>query len=205
MLGANGAGKSTLLAQAAKRALVDTVGLAGAIAIPGTERVVDAVMTAAYGTTERGDDSYDADDETRAIALLAQLGCRQFAERAIGTLSAGERQRVLIARALMSDPELLLLDEPAAGLDLAGREALLHWLTRLGRDPLAPSTVLVTHHAEEIPSGTTHALLLREGKVVSRGPIGIALTTRHLSACFGLPIVVHEDAGRWTARFGLER
>jgi iron complex transport system ATP-binding protein len=204
VLGANGAGKSTLLAEAAKRALADTVGLAAAVAIPGHERVLDGVLTAVYDEVVRGTETYEAADEARANALLAQLGCQHLALRQIGTLSAGERQRVLIARALMSDPELLLLDEPAAGLDLAGREALLHWLTRLGRDPAAPATVLVTHHAEEIPAGTTHALLLRAGKVVARGPISIALTSRHLSLCFGLPIVVRQDAGRWSARFGFE-
>lgn len=204
VLGANGAGKTTLLAEAAKRALADAVGLSAAVPIPPDERVLDAVLSGAYGTLERGEETYDMQDEQRAQALLAQLGCRDLARRAIGTLSAGERQRVAIARALMSDPELLLLDEPAAGLDLAGREALLHWLTRLGRDPAAPATVLVTHHAEEIPAGSTHALLLRAGRVVARGPIGIALTSRNLSGCFGLPIVVRQDAGRWTARFGIE-
>jgi iron complex transport system ATP-binding protein len=204
VLGANGAGKSTLLAEAAKRALADTVGLAAATPIPADELVLDAVLTAVYGQVTRGGELYEAADESRATALLGQLGCQALARRPFGTLSAGERQRVLIARALMSDPELLLLDEPAAGLDLAGREALLHWLTRLGHDPAAPATVLVTHHAEEIPAGTTHALLLRVGKVVARGPVAIALTSRNLSACFGLPIVVREDNGRWSARFGLE-
>ena len=204
VLGPNGAGKSTLLTQSASRALADTVGLTGDLPIPRTERVLDVVMTAAYGTFTR-DDAYDAQDEARAQVLLGRLGCRELAGRTIGTLSAGERQRVLIARALMTDPELLLLDEPAAGLDLAGREALLHWLTRLGADRAAPSTVLVTHHAEEIPRGSTHALLLREGRVVARGPIGIALTSRNLSECFGLPIVVRSEDGRWTARFGVDR
>jgi iron complex transport system ATP-binding protein len=204
VLGANGAGKSTLLAEAAKGALADTVGLAAATPIPADELVLDAVLTAVYGQVTRGGELYEAADESRASALLGQLGCQALARRPFGTLSAGERQRVLIARALMSDPELLLLDEPAAGLDLAGREALLHWLTRLGHDPTAPATVLVTHHAEEIPAGTTHALLLRVGKVVARGPVAIALTSRNLSACFGLPIVVREDNGRWSARFGLE-
>ncbi|HVV30938.1 MAG TPA: ATP-binding cassette domain-containing protein [Mycobacteriales bacterium] len=204
VLGANGAGKTTLLAQAAERASVDTVGLAADVAIPADERVLDAVLTAAYGRLARGSEAYEATDEERAAALLGQLGCAGLAQRGYGTLSAGERQRVLIARALMTDPELLLLDEPAAGLDLAGREALLHWLGRLGRDPSAPTTVLVTHHAEEIPVGTTHALLLRAGRVVASGPVGLALTSRTLSACFGLPIAVRCDGGRWSARFGAE-
>jgi iron complex transport system ATP-binding protein len=110
---------------------------------------------------------------------------------------------VLIARALMTDPELLLLDEPAAGLDLAGREALLLWLTRLTSDGRSPSTVLVTHHVEEIPAGYTHALLLSAGHVVARGPIKVALTSENLSRCFGLPLVVGQNAGRWHARFGI--
>lgn len=170
VLGANGAGKSTLLHAAARHASVDTVGLATELAIPGAERAIDAVLTASYALLCRGAESYDVVDEHRAHRLLAQLGCRALAPRTFGSLSAGERQRVLIARSLMTDPELLLLDEPAAGLDLAGREALLHWLSRLAADPTAPATVLVTHHVEEIPAGTTHALLLRRGAAVASGP-----------------------------------
>ena len=203
VLGPNGAGKSTLLAAAAEEAAVDTVGIAAALPIPDDERALDAVLTAAYARVTRGTESYDDVDETRALDLLARLGCRALAPRAYGTLSAGERQRVLIARSLMADPELLLLDEPSAGLDLAGREALLHWLGRLAADPLAPTTVLVTHHVEDIPLGTTHALLLRAGRLVAAGPITAALTSQTLSACFGLPIVVDVTEGRYAARFGL--
>lgn len=203
VLGANGAGKSTLLAAAAERAVVDTVGVAAPLDVPADERVLDVVLTAVYATIVRGDEPYDAVDEARARSLLGRLGCRALAPRAYGTLSVGERQRVLIARALMTDPELLLLDEPSAGLDLAGREALLLWLGRLAGDPSAPATVLVTHHVEEVPTGTTHALLLRGGRVIAAGPVAEALTGASLSACFGLPIVLGEADGRYTARFGL--
>jgi iron complex transport system ATP-binding protein len=203
VLGPNGAGKSTLLAAAAEEAAVDTVGVAAPLPIPDDERVLDVVLTATYSRVWRGTETYDDIDEDRALGLLARLGCRGLAPRAFGTLSVGECQRVLIARSLMADPELLLLDEPSAGLDLAGREALLHWLGRLAADPLAPSTVLVTHHVEEIPTGTTHALLLRSGRVVASGPIETALTSASLSACFGLPIVVDTTDGRFAARFGL--
>ncbi len=203
VLGANGAGKSTLLAAAADHATVDTVGVAGPLDVPADERVLDVVLTAAYALVRRGEESYDEVDETRARSLLGRLGCRALAPRGYGTLSVGERQRVLIARALMTDPELLLLDEPSAGLDLAGREALLLWLGRLAADPSAPATVLVTHHVEEIPARTTHALLLRSGRVVAAGPIAATLTSASLSSCFGLPIAVSEQSGRYSARFGL--
>ncbi len=203
VLGANGAGKSTLLTAAADHASVDTVGVAAPLVVPDGERVLDVVLTAVYAGLVRGDEPYEDVDEARARSLLGRLGCRALAPRAYGTLSVGERQRVLIARSLMTDPELLLLDEPSAGLDLAGREALLLWLGRLAADPTAPATVLVTHHVEEIPTGTTHALLLRTGQVVAAGPIAEALTSATLSTCFGLPIVVSETAGRYAARFGL--
>jgi iron complex transport system ATP-binding protein len=125
---------------------------------------------------------------------------RAFAARRFGTLSEGERKRVLLARALMTDPELLLLDEPAAGLDLGAREALLRLLSGLARDPGSPTTVLVTHHVEEVPVGTTHALLLARGRVVAAGPVGEVLVAPQLSRAFGLPLVVEERAGRWAAR-----
>jgi iron complex transport system ATP-binding protein len=157
----------------------------------------DAVLEAAYGGLFGPRDPEDID---RAMGLLRRFGCRAFADRTWGTLSAGERQRVLLARALMTDPELLLLDEPAAGLDLGAREALLRLLARLAADPDAPTLVLVTHHVEEIPPGFTHALLLRAGRVVSAGPLAEALTGRALSRCFGLPLVVTSEAGRYAAR-----
>src|SRR5207237_3526718 len=134
-------------------------------------RVLDVVMTAAHASLSRGEETYEAYDENRARGLLNQLGCRALVEREFGTLSEGERKRVQIARALMTDPEVLLLDEPAAGLDLGAREALLRTLTRLAEDTQAPALVLVSHHVEEVPAGFTHALLLRSGEVVAAGPI----------------------------------
>ena len=123
-----------------------------------------------------------------------------LADRTFGTLSEGERKRVQIARALMTDPELLLLDEPAAGLDLSGREALVSTLSELCTDPFAPATVLVTHHVEEIPRGITHAMLLKHGHVVASGPIRTVLTGPLLSATFDLLLEVSESDGRWSAR-----
>ena len=119
---------------------------------------------------------YDATDTDRAARLLDALGMHGLAERTFGTLSEGERKRTLIARALMTDPELLLLDEPAAGLDLGGREELVRRLSGLALDPDAPASVLVTHHVEEIPPGYTHGLLLREGRVVASGLLDDVLT-----------------------------
>jgi iron complex transport system ATP-binding protein len=119
--------------------------------------------------------------------------------RPFASLSEGERKRVQIARALMSDPELLLLDEPGAGLDLAGREDLVRRLSDLAADESAPALVLVTHHLEEVPPGFTHALLLRDGAVVAQGPVAEVLTEDHLSATFGLPLTVTRTDGRFTA------
>jgi iron complex transport system ATP-binding protein len=128
------------------------------------------------------------------------MGVGELADRTFGTLSEGERKRVQIARALMTDPELLLLDEPAAGMDLGGREDLLRRLTRLARDPDAPATILVTHHVEEIPVGATHAMLLRAGQVVASGLLGAVMTDENLSTTFGLPVAVERSHGRWFAR-----
>jgi iron complex transport system ATP-binding protein len=145
-------------------------------------------------------ESYERGDVARALALLSQLGVGGLAERRYGTLSEGERKRVQIARALMPDPELLLLDEPAAGLDLGGREDLVARLAELAYDPDAPAMVLVTHHVEEIPPGFTHALLLREGGVVAQGLLAETLTGDNLSKTFGLPLVVERRGDRYTAR-----
>ena len=223
ILGPNGAGKTTLL-QIAATLMHPTVGTAevlgeqlGAVdvfelrpriglasasmaeRIPPRERAVDVVMTAAYAVVGRWRESYDGGDNGRALELLGQLGAGHLAERTYGTLSEGERKRVQIARALMTDPELLLLDEPAAGLDLGGREDLVRRLGALASDDFAPVTVLVTHHVEEIPPSFTHALLLRDGCIQAAGPIEATLTAESLSATFSLPLVLERRAGRWTA------
>ncbi len=224
LLGPNGAGKTTLLQVAGAtlypsrgtvtllgerfgatdlNELRTRVGLSSAALaerIPPRERALDVVVTAAYSVMGRWREAYDETDTERAQALLGRMGLRAFADRRFGTLSEGERKRVLLARALMTDPELLLLDEPAAGLDLGAREALLRLLTRLARDDNAPPSVLVTHHVEEVPVGTTHALLLARGRVVAAGPVGEVLTAELLSQAFGLPLVVTTQDGRFAAR-----
>lgn len=224
LLGPNGAGKSTLLGIAGTQmhptagevevlgeliGLTDVfelrprIGLVGsglAESIRGQERVRNVVLTAAYGMTGRWREEYDPSDERRAERLLHLLGIEDLADRHFASLSDGEKKRTQIARSLMSDPELLLLDEPAAGLDLGGREALVHRLATMAADPLAPTTVLVTHHVEEIPPGTTHAILLRKGAAVAQGPIDEVLTDELLSAAYGLPLAVEQSRGRWTAR-----
>ena len=224
LLGANGAGKTTLL-QIAGAALFPTsgevhllgerfgeadlgelrtrVGLSSAVLaerVPPHEKALDVVVTASYGVIGRWRESYDDSDVRRARSLLGRVGLRAFADRRFSTLSEGERKRVLLARALMADPELLLLDEPAAGLDLGAREALLRLLGRLAVDPTSPPSVLVTHHVEEVPVGTTHALLLSRGRVVASGPVEQVLTGAQLSRAFGLPLVVEASGGRYAAR-----
>jgi iron complex transport system ATP-binding protein len=168
--------------------------------LPGGETVHDVVVTAAYAVVGRFREEYEALDEVRARALLDQLGVAHLADRRYATLSEGERKRVQIARALMTDPEILLLDEPAAGLDLGGREDLIRRLSELAQDPAAPTLVLVTHHVEEIPPGISHALLLRQGRVVAQGKAADVLTPEHLSATFGIPLAVHTEDGRYYAR-----
>lgn len=224
ILGPNGAGKTTLLQIASGRmhpttgtahvlgkrlGAVDVfelrprVGVASAALadrIPPGESVLDVVLTAAYGTTGRWRERYEALDHERARTLLDLFGVAHLADRTFGTLSEGERKRAQIARALMTDPELLLLDEPAAGLDLGGREELLGALTELARDPRSPVLVLVTHHVEEIPVGFTHGLLLRAGRVHAAGPLDEVLTPQHLSEAFGIELVVERHGQRWSAR-----
>lgn len=224
VLGPNGAGKTTLLSIAAaalfpSHGTVDLlgerfgrtdlgelrtrVGLSStslADRVPGHERALDVVVTAAHGVVGRWRESYHDDDVARAADLLGRVGMRALGRRRFGTLSEGERKRVLLARALMTDPELLLLDEPAAGLDLGAREALLRLLGRLAMDACAPPTVLVTHHVEEVPVGTTHALLLARGRVVAAGPIEQVFSGSLLSRTFGLPLLVSEQDGRFAAR-----
>ena len=168
--------------------------------LPSDELVMDAVLTAAYAMFGRWQEKYDLWDESRAMALLTALGVRELGNRVYGTLSDGEKKRVQIARALMADPELLLLDEPASALDLGGREDLLKRIETFSKDPLAPATVIVTHHIEEIPSGTTHALLLRDGKTVAQGEIESVINDENLSVAYGLPISVQTEHGRYFAR-----
>jgi len=224
VLGPNGAGKTTLLAVASAAlfpssgtvTLLDErygevdlgelrtrVGLSSAALsdrIPPHERAVDVVVTAAHGVVGRWVETYDGADVERATELLARVGLRAFVDRRYGSLSEGERKRVLLARSLMTDPEILYLDEPAAGLDLGAREALLRLLTRLAATSGATPIVLVTHHVEEIPRGTTHALLLARGRVVASGPVAQVVTSEHLTGAFGIPLVVEQAEGRWTAR-----
>jgi iron complex transport system ATP-binding protein len=224
VLGPNGAGKTTLLNLVAARLhptrgtvhvlgeqlgrvdvaeLRTRIGLSTAALadrIPPGERVRDVVLTASWAILGRYRERYDPIDEGRAGVLLDQMGVRALADRPFGTLSEGERKRVQLARALMADPELLLLDEPAAGLDLGGREDLLQRLTELAMDPDAPTLVLVTHHVEEIPPGFTHALLMREGTVVAQGLLTATVTGENLSKTFGMPLQVSYADGRFTAR-----
>ena len=224
VLGPNGAGKTTLL-QIASAQLFPTqgsvhvleerlgsvdvfelrprIGLTSAALaerIPRHETVHDVVVSAAYGVLGRWREMYHDLDHDRAESLLRELGAKHLAPRTFGTLSEGERKRVQIARALMSDPELLLLDEPAAGLDLGGREDLVSTLSMLAYDPDSPATVLVSHHVEEIPPGFTHALMLRQGRVVAAGLLDQTITEQHLSATFGMPLTVSHEDGRWAAR-----
>jgi iron complex transport system ATP-binding protein len=165
--------------------------------LSGTE----VVMCAKHAALEPWWHRYDEADRERAVALLERQGVGAVTERPFGTLSSGERQRVLLARALMADPALVLLDEPAAGLDLGGREQLVDRLDRLGADPDAAPMVLVTHHVEEIPPSFTHLLALRAGRVVAQGPIGQVLDEELLERCFGVRVALNRhDDGRWSAR-----
>ncbi len=223
VLGPNGAGKTTLLRLAAAEmhpttGVVDLlgermgrvsvfelrprIGLASASLagrVPGDERVADVVRSASYGVLGTWREAYDEIDDSRAAALLDVLGAAPLTDRAYGTLSTGERQRVLLARALMTDPELLLLDEPAAGLDLGGREDLVAGLTELAADPDGPATVMVTHHVEEIPPGCSHVMMLREGRVVTQGLLDDVMTSENLSATFDQPLELLSRRGRFTA------
>lgn len=224
IMGPNGSGKTTLLQIAAARLFPTTgtvrllgeemgavdvselrqsIGWASGIAgdaVPGAESVIDVVLTGAWAVAGRWREGYDARDEQRALRLLDTWGLAQLAHRSFGTLSEGERKRALLARAVMPDPELLLLDEPGAGLDLGGREGLMRALAHAARRPDTPTMVLVTHHVEEIPVGFSHALLLREGGEVARGPLRDVLTAHLVSEAFGVPVTVVERNGRWSAQ-----
>jgi len=168
--------------------------------IPPGESVGDVVLSAAYAVVGRWQEQYDDEDYLRAGQILGELGIAALADRTFGTLSEGERKRVLIARALMTDPELLLLDEPGAGLDLGAREDLMASLEMLSVADDSPVLVMVSHHVEEIPIGFTHVLMLRDGKVVAQGPIGPTLTAETLGATFGLRLELSAEGGRYSAR-----
>ncbi len=224
VIGPNGAGKTSLLRMAAGmehpssgtatvlgerlgrvdmselRARIGLSSSALAQRVPDGELVRDLVVSAGYAVLGRWRERYDDVDCLRAVDTLESVGAEHLADRSYGTLSEGERKRVLIARALMTDPELLLLDEPAAGLDLGGREELVARLGELAEDPDSPALVLVTHHVEEIPPGFSHCLILAEGTVVASGLLADTLTAENLSAAFGQSIVVDVIDGRYFAR-----
>ena len=224
VLGANGSGKTTLLRIASMyehpsagrvevlgerlgrtdvrelRRRVGYMSAALAAQIRPELRARDVVMTARYAALEPWWHRYTTADEAQAEACLDRMGVGWTADRSLGTLSSGEQQRVLLARTLMNDPGVLLLDEPSARLDLGGREQLVTALSELTLDPAAPPLVLVTHHLDEVPPGMTHVLMLRDGQVVAKGPIGRHLTAANLSATFGMPLQLERRAdGRLSA------
>lgn len=224
VLGPNGAGKTTVLGIAAARTFptegtahilgeelgtVDVfdlrprIGIASptlADRIPPKESVLDVVLTASYAVVGRHREKYEEADKQQARDQLDYLGIAHLVDRKYGSLSEGERKRTQLARALMTDPELLLLDEPGAGLDLGGREDLLARLTHLASLPGSPALVMVTHHVEDIPVGFTHAMLLRGGQSVACGPISEALTAQTLADTFGMQVTLDEFGGRYAAR-----
>ena len=224
ILGPNGAGKTTLLQMASTmmfptsgtvdvlgerlgktdvfqiRPLVGFASSALGRRIPANETVLNVVMTAAYSVMGRWNEEYEGLDEERAREVLADWHLTHLADRVFGTLSDGERKRVQVARAVMTDPEILLLDEPTASLDLGSREELLQLLTRYAAEPTTPAMVMVTHHVEEIPVGFTHVMLMRDGQAVAQGPLKQTLTRENLEKTFGFPIAVIEMGGRWVAR-----
>lgn len=224
IIGPNGAGKTSLLRMAAAMEhpssgtayvlgerlgrvdmseLRSRVGLSSAALsqrVPDDETVRDLVVSAGYAVLGRWREQYDDMDYVQAVDMLESVGAEHLAERTFGTLSEGERKRVLIARSLMTDPELLLLDEPAAGLDLGGREELVARMSDLAADPDAPALVLVTHHVEEIPPGFSHCLILSEGHVVASGLLTDVLTAENLSTAFGQSIALDYIDGRYFAR-----
>ena len=224
ILGPNGAGKTTVL-QLADTLMHPTAGVvtilgerlgrtdvfelrprigfassAMARRVPPEETVINVVLTAAYSVLGRWREDYEDIDERRALRVLAEWKLDHLADRTFGTLSDGEQKRVQIARAVMTDPELLLLDEPTASLDLGAREELLSLLGGYASAPTTPAMIMVTHHVEEIPVGFTHVLLLAEGRAVAAGPIGETLTAEALTETFGVPIHLTHDAGRYAAR-----
>ena len=224
VVGPNGAGKTTLIRMASAqefpssgnvfilgerigatdmrdlRAAIGVTSSAVAHRVPDEERVGDLVVSAGYAILGRWREEYEAQDYDQALEVLEQVGAMHLIDRTWGTLSDGEKKRVLVARAVMTNPELLILDEPAAGMDLGGREDLLAYLGELAMDPDAPAMVMITHHLEEIPEGFTHAMLLDEGEVVAQGLIDDVLTSDNVSRAYHQPIEVTVDEGRFTAR-----
>jgi iron complex transport system ATP-binding protein len=224
IVGPNGAGKTTLLRVAASQIHPSTgtakllgstlgevnvfelrtrIGFASnamSVHIPNSETVLDAVMTASYGITGRWNEKYDDVDERRARRVLAEWQLDEMADRPFGTLSDGERKRTQIARAVMPDPEMLLLDEPVASLDMAAREHTISVLGNYASAPTAPAIVMVTHHIEEIPKGFTHALILSKGQVYAAGEIGSTLTTEKISGAFGFGLEVSRDGDRFRVK-----
>lgn len=224
IIGPNGAGKTTLVRMAGAeefpsrgvayvlgerigktdmrdlRALIGVSTSALANRIPSDEKVGDLVISAGYAVLGRWMEEYDEIDIEQAVETLERVGAMHLIDRTWGTLSEGERKRVLIARAIMINPELLILDEPGAGMDLGGREDLVAYLGDLALDPDAPATVMITHHVEEIPYGFTHAMLMDEGEVVAQGLLEDVLTSENLSRTFHQPIQLDRIGGRYFAR-----
>ena len=224
IVGPNGAGKTTLIRMASAlefpskgtafvlgeqlgrtdmrdlRAAIGLTSSALAQRVPEDEKVGDLVVSAGYAIVGRWREDYDEMDYEQAMDVLEQVGAMHLIDRRWGTLSDGEKKRVMVARAVMINPELLIMDEPAAGMDLGGREDLVGYLGDLALDPDAPAIVMITHHVEEIPYGFTHAMLLDEGKVVAKGLINSVLTSANLSAAFHQPIQVDRIGERYFAR-----
>ncbi len=224
ILGPNGAGKTSLLRIAAAQLhpsqgsasilektlgkseiseIRNRIGFASSAQskrIPANESVLDTVLTAAHGVEGRWNETYENIDIRRAERVLAEWNLLEFRDHLFGTLSDGERKRVLIARAVMTDPEVLLLDEPAASLDVGAREQLLQLLEGYASSPFSPAMIMVTHHVEEIPEGFTHVMLLKEGRVTAAGEIADILTSENLTSTFGVPLLVSHEGGRYWAR-----
>ncbi|WP_396122191.1 ABC transporter ATP-binding protein [Corynebacterium sp. p3-SID1056] len=224
VIGPNGAGKTTLIRMASAlefpskgtafvlgeqlgrtdmrdlRAAIGLTSSAIATRIPDDEKVGDLVVSAGYAIVGRWREDYDEMDYAQAMDVLEQVGAIHLIDRRWGTLSDGEKKRVLIARAVMINPELLIMDEPAAGMDLGGREDLIAYLGELALDPDAPAMVMITHHLEEIPYGFTHAMLLDEGEIIAQGLIDDVLTSENVSKAYHQPIEVTRDEGRFFAR-----
>lgn len=224
VIGPNGAGKTTLIRMASAlefpskgtafvlgeqlgrtdmrdlRAAIGLTSSAIAARIPDDEKVGDLVVSAGYAIVGRWREDYDEMDYAQAMDVLEQVGAIHLIDRRWGTLSDGEKKRVLIARAVMINPELLIMDEPAAGMDLGGREDLIAYLGELALDPDAPAMVMITHHLEEIPYGFTHAMLLDEGEIIAQGLIDDVLTSENVSKAYHQPIEVTRDEGRFFAR-----